>query len=275
MKMNDRMRYPHPVLSEYSSDYVSGEFRCQFEQSLTTEKELKITAELAVDAGILTDLIADQRAALGYFLVCPRTYYDVLQPVAAGRSEKFFDASRLFGRVLIRPVIWTLTDIDKFKSPLFDNEFGKSVAVAKGSIIAIGPEFQFSMDQKKYKPFDSIFELAENPDVAVGRIEVDPFRDRITIQAESKTYKLIEAMRHNAARDLLLSVVYMPAVMEVLCQLQLKAGNFETQKWYAVFKAKCDDMGINPADAGLSPLSLAQELLREPLKKSMVVMEKM
>jgi hypothetical protein len=41
--------------------------------------------------------------------------------------------------------------------------------------------------------------------------------------------------------------------------------------WYRVFKAKCDDLGINPADRNGSPLSIAQKLLRAPIKKSIAV----
>src|SRR5690606_22687190 len=106
-------------------------------------------------------LIEEQKAAIGYFIVCRRTYFNALVEAALGKSEHFVDASKLFGTVLIRPVIWTLTPVSGFSSPLFDSEFGLSVDVAKGSIIALGPEFRFSMDRKKYKPFDSIFQLSE------------------------------------------------------------------------------------------------------------------
>ncbi len=76
-----------------------------------------------------------------------------------------------------------------------------------------------------------------------------------------------------AGKSLLLNAVYMPAVMEVVARLQGGNSGFESRKWYRGFRAKCDDLGINPADDTRSPLSVAQKLLREPLKKVIAVAE--
>ena len=276
MKLDENMRYPHPVLSQYSSDYVSGEFSCAFEQSITTGAELKIASHLQITNKVLIDLIVSQKAETGYFVVCRRTYFNQLQQAPLGNAEKFLDVSQLFGTVILRPVVYTLAPIENFSSPLFDKEFGASVSVAKGSVIALGPEFRFSMDQKKYKPFDSIFELARNDNVTPGTVEVDPDQDRITILAEIKTYKSIAGIRNMpAVRGILLNAVYMPAVMDVISRLQTGDSGLESRKWYRVFKAKCDDLAINPADPSKSPLSLAQTLLRQPLQKSINLVEKL
>lgn len=276
MKLNNKMRYPHPVLSDYSSDYVSGEFKCEFEQNVTPEGELRLISRLKLTNLILSHHINTQSAAAGYFIVCRRTYFNLLQEAPLGDSEKFFDIAQLFGSVTIRPVIWTLRPLEKFSSPLFNSEFGSSVSVAKGSVIALGPEFRFSVDQKKFKPFDSIFELSENAGVRPGTIEIDPDQDRIAITAESVTYKSLAGMRNVvAARPILLNAVYMPAVMDVISRLQSGHSSLEGRKWYRIFKAKCDDLAINPADAGQSPLSLAQKLLREPLNRTISVVEKL
>jgi hypothetical protein len=130
------------------------------------------------------------------------------------------------------------------------------------------------MDRKKYKPFDSIFELGQNSSVTAGTVAVDPDQDRITILAEPKTYTSIAAMRGMpAGRSILLNAVYMPAIMDVISRLQTGDRALEGKKWYRVFRAKCDDLAINPSDPGQSPLELAQKLLREPLKKSIAVAE--
>lgn len=276
MKINERMRYPHPVLSEYSSDYVTGGFHCEFEQNLTTENELRIAAKLIVEGDVLLKLIEEQKAAIGYFIVCRRTYFNALAEAALGKSEHFVDASKLFGTVLIRPVIWTIMPISGFSSPLFDSEFGLSVDVAKGSIIALGPEFRFSMDRKKYKPFDSIFQLSEVKTVTKGMVEVDPSQDRITISAEPATYRSIVGMRDvQLARGILLNAVYMPAIMDVVARLQAGDASLQSRKWYRVFRAKCDDLGIDPLDRARSALEIAQILLRAPLTKTIAAVEKM
>lgn len=275
MKLSHHMRYPHPVLSEHSGDYIKGEFLCAFEQNLTAGGELRLVANLQIANNALTELITEQSASAGYFLVCRRTYFNHLQEAPLGRSEKFFDATRLFGSVTIRPVVWTLRKVEGLTSPLINPEFGNSVAVGKGAIIALGPEFRFSMDQKKYKPFDSIFELALSETVADNTVAVDHDQDRITILARDETYKSIAAIRDmNRGKDMILNTIYLPAVMEVISRLQTGGINVESRKWYRVFKAKCDELGVvNPADPNVSPLTLAQELLRGPLRKTISLME--
>lgn len=274
MKLNEHMRYPHPVLSEFSSDYVSGEFDCAFEQNMTAGGELRLVSDLKVTNLELAELVRRQEARVGYFVVCRRTYFNRLQEVPFGKAEKFFDASQLFGTVVIRPVVWTLREITGFSSPLFDAEFGKDISIAKGSVIALGPEFRFSVDKKKFKPFDSIFELAEGEGLAEGMIAVDPDQDRIVITAESKTYQSISAIRGMPhGKNILLNAVYMPAIMDVIARLQTQEKGLEGRKWYRVFKAKCDDLAINPADPGQSSLEIAQKLLHGPLKKTISVME--
>lgn len=276
MKINDAMRYPHPVLSEYSGDYVSGEFECAFTQQMTNEGELKLTAGLALNSPELAALVNSQKAAAGYFLVCRRTYFNILQAAPLGTSEKFFDASRLFGTVIIRPAVWALSHVDGFSSALIHKEFGGSVTLPKGSIVALGPEFRFSIDKKKFKPFESIFELAQRADVAPGTVCVDPLQDRITILAEPKTYKDLADMRNmHRGRDVLLNAVYMPAIMDVIAVLQAGETSLKSRSWYRVFKAKCDDLGIDPADDSETPLAVAQKLLKAPLKKTIAVVGSM
>jgi DNA (cytosine-5)-methyltransferase 1 len=108
--------------------------------------------------------------------------------------------------------------------------------------------------------------------VIIVGIRADPMRDRITILAEPKTFKDLAGMRNMpAGRDILLSAVYLPAVMDVLALLQSGETSPTSKSWYRVFKAKCDDLAIDPAAPDQSPLAIAQKLLRAPLKKSIAV----
>jgi len=274
VKINDRMRYPHPVLSEFSSDYSTGELTASFTHQTTKDGQLCLIADLKLSSDDLTKLIADQRAAVGYFIVCNQTYFNKLQSASVGASESFFNIDQLHGSVTLRPVIWTLREIENFSSPLIDAEFGDDIVIRKGSIIAMGPEFRMSLDPRRFKPFESIFEIAQSDEVDPGAIEVDTDREKITIFAEPKTYAGIVNMRNiGQGRMVLLNAVYMPAVMDVIARLQTGDKSVTSRHWYRVFAAKCDEVGINPADQSASPLAMAQRLLREPLKGTIKVME--
>ena len=273
MKLNERMRYPHPVLSEFSSDYTTAEFSASFSHQATDDDQLKIASNLSIDCDELRVLIENQKASAGYFVICRRTYFNYLQPASLGESEKFFELSRLYGAVSLRPVIWTLEDVENYSSPLIDADFGKDIVITKGSVIAMGPEFRFSVDQQKFKPFETIFILSKSKDIKPGMIEVNPEGDKIEILADPETYESIVHIRNiHQGPKILLNAVYMPAIMDVLSRLQIDRS-LEERRWYRIFKAKCDDIGIDPLKDTFSPLKVAQQLLREPLQEIRKAME--
>lgn len=264
MKLNDKMRYPYPVLSEYSDDYVSSKFHADFAQCMTKDDYIKIDSNILLDNEDLKSLVFEQKASVGFFLICRRTYFNYLQKASLGKCESYFKKTQFFGEVKIRPLVWTLADIVDFDSELINKEFGGAVTISKGSVIAMGPEFSFSVDQNKYKPFDSIFELSQNESLAEGEFEVDPERERITILATKKTCDSFFKMRNTeTGRDLLIGTVYMPVVIEVISRIQL-GDDMQNYKWFRVFKGKCDDLGINLFDTSQSCIKIAQKLLKYP-----------
>mgnify|MGYP000973323751 CR=1 FL=1 len=274
MKIDNEMRYPHPVLSEFSRDYMTGAFDCGFSHQMTARGELKIDAELMLNSKPLQVLVGSGDCATGYFVVCRRTFFNFLQAAPLGRSEKFFDVSKLFGAITLRPVVWTVRRIDGYSTPEFDAEFGSDLEIPKGTIVALGPEFRFTMDKKRFKPFESIFELQADSSVKEDEFRVDPTRPKIVISAAPETYKKLASMRNlPAGKKLLMGSVYLPAVMDVIAQLRGGGASLTEQGWYRVFKAKCDELAINPTSESISPLEAAQKLLRAPLKHSVKLAE--
>jgi hypothetical protein len=75
-------------------------------------------------------------------------------------------------------------------------------------------------------------------------------------------------------RHVLLNSVYMPAIMDVIARLQARETGLESRKWYRIFRAKCDDLAIDPTDPSQPPLRIAQKLLRQPLRKMIDILEK-
>ncbi len=269
MKINDKMRFPHPVLSKHSEDYIEGEFFAEFSYQSTDDNQLEITSTFTIDDEKLKALIHNQRAGIGYFLICRPTYYNYLQSASLGEFKKYFDLSLLHGEITVRPTIWALKDIINFQSTNIHEEFGGSVNIRKGSIIAIGPEFRFSVDPKKFKPFESIFNLSINDDIQKGMIEVDADQAKIAILAEKGTHEKIANMRSSSeGRSILLSAVYMPVIAEIVGRLQRGDKNLESHRWYKVFAAKCADLGIQPDNETETPLNVAQQLLNAPLERT-------
>ena len=124
MRIDDLMRYPHPVVVEDGSDFREANFEAEFERSDTPDRQLRIAAKLAIRQPALESLIARGNASAGFFAVCRRTYYNRLFPTGLGQSETFIPLASLFGTVQLRPVAWTTESVEGFASTQMHPEFG-------------------------------------------------------------------------------------------------------------------------------------------------------
>lgn len=274
MKLTEKMRFPHPVLCEDTPDYLIGEFAAAFSQQLTEDFELKITSKFEVSNSEIQKFIENQSAALGYFIVCQRTFFNSLQEVPLCETDRHFNLSLVWGAIKIRPLVWSKKKISNFPNKSADEEFGHKINFRKATILAYGPEFRFSIDPKRFKPFESIFNLLANDDVPLGMIEVDTDQDKIGINANRKTYDSIVQMRNTPlTSSVMLSSVYMPAIVEIVSRIQNGSANFDGLRWYQVLLAKCEQIDIEIQNPANTPLSVAQQLLNAPIQTTTIALE--
>ncbi len=274
MKITEQMRYPHPVLTLNSDDYSNADFKVAFTRENTTDGKLKLKSTITIDCDSLKNLIDSQRVKVGYFIICRRTYFNSLQVATLGESEKYLELSKLYETVSLRPVAWTTEEITNYASPAMHSEFGNGVPIAVGNLVAMGPEFRFSVDPERFKPFETVFQIAKDDTLEPDMYFVDADRDKITILAERNTYQSIVNMRDVAQGKLiLLNSVFMPAIMDVVARLQAGDASLHGKRWYRVFRAKCDELGIDPTVDSHSPLTIAQRLLKQPLRGTIKTME--
>lgn len=266
MKISDNTRYPHPVLNEYTDDFVSGKFTCEFWYEETNSDYIEIESEVNIGNKYLLELVNEGKASTGYYLICNQTYFNNLQIVSVGRTKKRFAKEKLFGTLILRPLIWTTDVIKDFNSDTINTEFERPCTVSKGAVIALGHEYRMSIDSIRFKPFETIFLLSKSEEVASNQVRVDINGEQIEILANKETLKNINDFRTKKTyRDILLSSLYLPVVMEVLTFIKEGESSFEGKLWYRVFIAKCDEIGIDVKKSGLPVLEIAQNLLRGPL----------
>jgi hypothetical protein len=265
MRISDLTRFPHPVLAPGTGDYTSGEFDVRFvAQEHVTTGALTIAHEITLTENAIAELLNSGQAAAGCFVGCLDTYYSELKLMSWPKGRIDFAAGSLLNRVSLRPVIYLQTNLDEWNPGSIHPEFHPPVSLGTGDIIAIGDEFIISVGQGKLASIESIFELVNAPDVSDGEIRIDLERDRIGILVNSSTYDILTLLRGQArGQPVMMSGVYLPAIMEVLDNLSSGAAQFDTYRWHQPFIAKCDSKGIDPSQ-GSSMLENAQALLENP-----------
>jgi len=248
MKINEETRFPHPVLSEDTGDYRSGEFAIEL-----TAVEVPGRAEVSLDYCVVLSepsvrkLVSEDDAGVGVYVMCRDTYYSRLVPLGLADSRFTFEPGALVGRVTVRPLIWARKHIAGFSVANCHPEFGEEfVDFDAGDVLALGDEAVLSVGREKLTQIESIFALAKSVALPDDTLSVDLDCDKIRILAAPNIYDTVNTLRGlGAGRPIILNGVYLPAVMQVLDSLSAGASSYESRRWYRVFSAKCDHFSIS------------------------------
>lgn len=269
------MRYPHPVLVNGSDDYERGRFDVELRRVDADDGHIELRSTIAVQQPGIESLLSTGLAAVGYFLICRRTFLDRLIECEIGENLLRMPLSNLYGTVQVRPVIWARALVSSHQDDAIHEEFGMEVTIPKGGLLALGPEFRFSVDPARFKPLEALFQLEQSDMVAPGEIEVSPGESHVTIGLAPQTYESVALARNTAAgRGILISSVYLPALVETVTLLQQSQEQFEGSAWSRILRAKCDDLGLALTDSAHSALRIAQRLLNRPISQTLAVVER-
>lgn len=266
MKLNGDMLFAHPVLWDVTHDFLKSRFSADFIVSIDKQKALVIESDLRLECAEMRQLIEVGAAGCGFYLICRPTYQNRLVETSLGVGTYTADVSFFARTIQIRPVIWTKEDVRGWTCIDLNREYAGRIDFPAASLVAVGDEQPFSIDNERLKPFESIFTLAALDTVERDRIEVDPDSDKIRILVHPDTKDSIDNIRNDSrGRTVLLNAVYLPAVVQVFVELA-KAGNqFDSRAWHRIFVAKCAVKGVNPENA--EPLRDAQSVLGLPFSR--------
>lgn len=139
--------------------------------------------------------------------------------------------------------------------------------MGKGALIAAAEEQIINVGREKLAPIETIFDLTLSTDVPEHEFRVDLDQQRIAISVGTQAHEDISGMRNNLqGKSVLLSAVYLPALMAVLEALQDGDATHEGKRWYNVLTAKTSALGIDLT--ACEPLLAAQQLLKAPFGRT-------
>ncbi len=263
MKFREDMLFGHPVLIMDRNDYTEGSFTMTFSEPKVESQILHITATPQIQRPELIRLIEDGKAACGFYMICEDTFQNRLHTVPVEGQTFKLQASDFYGAVRLRGVVVSLEEIQDFRSEVLNPEYGEGTDLPAASILALDQEQKFAIGQISKKPFESIFSLVVNPTVPEGMIQVDASGAKINICANPKTKESIDEYRiSEAGKSMLLNAVYLPALAQLLHEIDGNPEQYNDKPWFSVFDAKCAVAGVNLSSP--DPLTDAQKLLNGP-----------
>jgi hypothetical protein len=268
MKINERIRFSHPVLSADTKDFTESIFKVSFEvDEDVVANQLKLKCKTMLDQDEIKELVKEGSAKIGVDIRCADTFYSKIQPIAEYDNTIIqFKPGELSGRVSLRPLIFSCSKLINFSSKSFHKEYKSTkFNLENGSILAWDDESVIQVGRKKLAPMDTIFNIAINDNLKNGEMGVTLEGSKIDIFFNNKTHKHVHTMRGSSGNQaVIINGVYLPAILQVLEYLR-EGSEFDNCDWYQVFKAKCDFYNINLESQDI--LANAQLLLKMPYLK--------
>jgi hypothetical protein len=267
MKINEKTRFPHPVLSASTGDYQVGEFTIKLTVAEVPDKaEVALDFEVALTQPDIRALVENGAASVGIFVNCRDTFYSRFVPLGLGGGRFAFERGALLGRVTVRPMIWTQKPMNGFSLQNCHPEFGSAtIDFATGTVLALDDELVMHVGRDKLAQIETIFTIAKSEELASGTLDVFLESDKIRILVAADIYETVNRLRElPKGKPFMLNSVFLPAVMQVLDGMKGDTDAIEFRRWYRVFDAKCTHLAINKEAPNL--WEDAQKLLQSPFK---------
>lgn len=266
MKINEQTRFPHPVLSADTGDYLAGEFSIELTVAeMLDSSRVTFDHRIKLDEPNLQRVVASDHAGVGIFVSCRDTYFSSLIPLGLAGGQFAFEPGALLGRVSVRPMIWSRREIAGYPLAACHAEFGGGKTdFAPGAVLALDQEVTIHVGREKLAQMETIFTIVSSESLPAGELAIDLDADKIRIMVASDIYQKLNTLRGlGHGKSIVLNSVYLPAVMQVLDSLR-DGGAYEDRRWYRVFEAKCTHLSIDIASSDL--WRDGQRLLQSPFR---------
>jgi hypothetical protein len=232
---NKAIEYPHPVLNEYTRDYLNGRFAIDVLSHTDNGSEMIIELECQIDCDGLIRTIAAGDAKAIIRLTCYRTslreMYD-LNP--SGSTIIRIAKKNVTDSIDLQAMIVATRELNKFRLPEFNSDYFGSFEfkIRKGYVLANEPGIKIKLNTMLEKNMAGIVQVRgdrNSTDMSVHFAEITEERpdltDYIVITLPDMDYKNYARMmtkKHlkNGVERFVQASVILPAITEAVGKLR-------------------------------------------------------
>ena len=267
---------PHPVLREGGKDYEEPAYFTAGvkDNTVTRDPEKRTwaaTFEFYLQDPAIESLIENGDACYAVIADSPRTHIREIFTTSAPSMRVELEEDEYDSRKTeFQTMVVALKDIKELRSPHWspwiEENFPEGCDMPKGSILALGPQQEFSMDETK--AVRSCVMLAPRPEDVIKRGMHDVHLDTDTIQILVNVDDLQAIKREMSAGKTMWSSLYMSAVTEAV--REYSKPEYADLMWARAIAKKLEDLEIEPKDdedLKANAILWAQEILEQPLNR--------
>ena len=267
--MKTRKReFPHPILSEYSSDYVNCSFIISDPDIETTTENFVIKYRYDLNSSGLSDLIRENIAQVMVRFHSAATAFRTLAYFNRDQSLKIsIPKADVAKTIEATAYVVASSTIKNFSLPEFNPEFfeGLPFQIRKGDILAESVPISIKLDDSELqKPLSSIFTIAQG-NASNESILLNFYNDKILIELKPEMYEIYAILRKDSSlRRYLSAVIVFPTLVNALSIMKHvpEDSDFITEyRWHRSIESKLNSLEISLSQTNLPLTSIANQLL--------------
>ncbi len=146
---NKGINYPHPVLNEYSEDYLNSRFSLEVVTNSDNGSELTIEVQCNLESDGLIDLINKGEAEVILRIMCHRTSYRFSKTVNVnGKTIISVEKNKVADKFRMQAMVVATKDLNSLSLPEFNPGYfkGTTFSLRKGDILADQADIWVQLD---------------------------------------------------------------------------------------------------------------------------------
>ncbi|WP_433595418.1 hypothetical protein [Lysinibacillus xylanilyticus] len=275
MKFNPSL--PYPVLSKGNDSYNNSSFNV----NVVAKKsfgQLVLEAEFELNNAGLKNLINQGKAVFALHIECPHTSFRILDKDDQQTLTIKIDEQYLRGRIDVHAFILANERIIDYTNMDWNSFYtGVPITYEKGNTLAFGGAVEIVLHEeaKEEQNLTSIVTIRR-----VGNrkfIGIELGADQILVLIPEKLYKQYAEYGGSRLKDTILSLIILPALIDVFHTIKAEPSAYEDNRWYQVLEQIFDNNHIafeRVLNDKLPVIEAAQLVLRDPLVASFTEIEK-
>ncbi len=280
MKFKDKI-FPYPVIKTYKDDYLNSTFNCEaiFAES---DNNVTITFNMFLNNETLLDLLANNKISFLIHLEESRTMFR--ETLRFNETSKTIEIPLDSVNQKVEVVTFLVTNetIENYASDDFSDWYkGSTFDLEENLIIGFGDLFDVDVTKEddEMKSVGSIFIVVPNPDIK-DIFEIEYTDKVISINVSKEIFELYNGLSKTYAlygspeNKILLTVMVLPAFVEILNTLKEGYNNYEDNLWFKslirAFEEKKIDIIKEFNDEAFEGYRFAQIIFDDVISESVI-----
>lgn len=232
---NKAIEYPHPVLNEYTKDYLNSRFELDVLSRSDDGPDIILELECRIKCDGLVKTIASGDAKAILRLTCYRTSLREIYALnPSGTTEIKIAKKNVTDSIDLQAMIVATHALNQFRLPEFNRDYfgGISFKIRKGDILANEPGWKIKLDTVLEKNMSGIVQVRGDRNISNMKVhfaenseELPDLSDYIVItlpDSDYKNYAKMMAKKHlkNGVERFVQSSIVLPAITEAIGKLR-------------------------------------------------------